>query len=228
MAQLHVWNFPLYFTPAFAKLCANDGSPYIHMNVLCKVEMFSLPENYFFFQWLSILFLSPVLFLSTQCRWGEIPLSSKFQPCLTGTKNSFHDSVEGTSAEIPGLQENNPRNLTALWFLLRLENGNTAQLNSINFSSLHHGVVILAQKSSGLFSVYMATFLLSSSPQSPAKYRVKQWKLQVQRENCKLLWTLVIKSLRGDLFRCCGWAQLVHITPGTWQSALRVSSQSQR
>lgn len=59
MALLHVWNFPLYFTPAFAKLCANDGNPYIHMNVLCKVEMFSLPGNYFLFQWLSVLFLSP-------------------------------------------------------------------------------------------------------------------------------------------------------------------------
>lgn len=133
MALLHVWNFPLYFTPAFAKLCANDGSPYIHMNVFCKVEMLSLPGNYFLFQWLSILFLSPVLFLSMQCRWGEIPLSSKFQQCLTGTKNSFHDSVVRTSTEIPGLQKSNPRNLTALWFLLRLENGNATQLNSYQF-----------------------------------------------------------------------------------------------
>lgn len=68
---------------------------------------------------------------------------------------------------------NNPRNpdLIALWFLLRLENGNTTQWNSINFSSVHHGVVILAQKSFGLFSVYMAIFLLSSGSQSPAKYR---------------------------------------------------------
>lgn len=173
MALLHVWNFPLYFTPAFAKLCANDGSPYIHMNVLCEVEMFSLPGNYFLSQWLSILFLSCVLFLPMPCRWQEIPLSFKFQPCLSGTKNSFHDPLEGTSTEIPGLQKNNPRNpdLIALLFLLRLENGSTTQLNSINFSSLHHEVVILAQKSFGLFSVYMAIFLLSS------KFPIT-WKIQ--------------------------------------------------
>lgn len=135
MALLHVWNFPLYFTPGFAKLCANDESPYIHMNVLCKVEMFSLPGNYFLFQWLCILVLSPVLFLPVQCSWGEIPLSSEFQPCLTGTENSFHDSVEGTPTKIPGRQKNNPENpgLMALWLLLRLENGNTTQLNSYQF-----------------------------------------------------------------------------------------------
>lgn len=131
---------------------------------LAKLKCFLCLEIIPSFQWLCILVLSPVLLLSVQCRWGEIPLSSKFHPCLTGTKKSFHDSVEGTSTEIPGLQKNKPKNpgLIALWFLLRLENGNTTQLNSINFSSPHHGVVILAQKSFGLFSVYMSIFLVSS------------------------------------------------------------------
>lgn len=83
-------------------------------NVFFAWKLFPLP------QWLSILFLSSVLFLSLQFRWGEIPLSSRFQQCLTGTKCSFHDSVERTSTEIPGLQKNNLRNLTALWFFVEI------------------------------------------------------------------------------------------------------------
>lgn len=35
----YIWIFPIYF--ALAKLCANDGSPYVYMNAHCQTEKLS-------------------------------------------------------------------------------------------------------------------------------------------------------------------------------------------
>lgn len=78
-------------------------------NVFFVWKLFLLPVTllscFFLLPLVSLPFSFSCLLLSMQCKWGEIALSSKFQLCLTGTKNSFFDSVEGRSTEIPGLHE---------------------------------------------------------------------------------------------------------------------------